>query len=88
MAKTYWFYKNELNVIDGKITREGFERQDNGIEVLKLSDVKKNFLEKSFIKNQIDKIFKKYDNKIWHFNKNGNDTLHKLEKELKKRLGL
>lgn len=57
--KTYWVNKDNLR----EFAPKGLEKKlkvdignMNYVEVIKLSEVKENFLEKSFIKNKLDKF--------------------------------
>jgi len=82
--KKYWVVndllnENEASLDDIKLI-ESLNRMDLGkrefIKVLKLSDLKK----------EIDTTFSKYEDKIWHFTRKGNETLHELKGELEKNL--
>ena len=82
--KKYWVVndllnENEASLDDIKLI-ESLNRMDLGkrefIKVLKFSDLKK----------EIDTTFSKYEDKIWHFTRKGNETLHELKGELEKNL--
>ena len=77
--KKYWVPPCNLSTekeLEEYVRKSNNEVRDNLDIVIKLSDLKK----------EIDTTFSKYEDKIWHFTRKGNETLHELKGELEKNL--